>query len=187
MPRQGDSGKYLIERDRKLWGVTFKCASSSMRRAIKPRVWTDLRKGDHVRIIVRDPRDRLVSAWKWFTTATVSFLPDILQASLADHNLILHKSTKFVPWVNTALKYWNAHWAPQTEQHPRWREFELVNIADLHTLDWGHEKQTRKDNTWVQHYDEATLALVNEVYKEDLEMWKEIKDGTNTGTKRLLR
>ena len=187
MQRHSDDDKYFIEKDRDLWGVTFKCASSSLRRAHLPRVWTELRKGDHVRIIVRDPRDRLVSAWKWFTTANMSYMPDILEANREDHDRILHKSTKFAPWVNTALKYWNPHWVPQTEIHPRWREFELVNIADLHTKDWGHEKQTRKDNTWEQYYDEATLALVNKVFEEDLEMWKEIKDGINTGTKRLLR
>lgn len=170
-----------------MWGLTYKCASTSMIEALpQPRNYTGLRAGDHVRIIVRDPRDRLVSAWKWFTTAHTSYIKPILEASPTDHEYLMDNMSPFKEWLRTALRHWNPHWAPQTEIHKRWREFELIPISELHTLGWGHKKKTRKDNLWAEYFDEATLALVNEVYSEDLEMWEVIKNGTDTRTNRVL-
>lgn len=189
MEKGNDARKYIrVDDTSEVWGVTFKVASTSLRESLppKPRNYTELRSGDHVRIIVRDPRDRMVSAWRWFTLNVNSYLPEILAASPEDHEYILDKRAPFNEWTQTALRHWNAHWAPQTEIHPRWREFELIPIYDIHKLGWGHKKKTREDNSWEQYYDEATLALVNEVYSEDLEMWKEIKDGTDTRANRLL-
>lgn len=186
MIKGSDSSKYLRVKDKDVWGITYKCASTSMMRALpQPRTYTPLNAGDHVRLIVRDPRDRLVSAWHWFTRNN-SDIRAIARSHPVDHKFLMDKHSEFPDWLKTALRHWNGHWVPQTEIHPRWREFELVDIADLHTLGWGHEKKTRPDSTWEQYYDEATLALVNEVYAEDLEMWKEIKDGTDTRTNRIL-
>jgi hypothetical protein len=192
-----DRGKYIREcqngttgqQSLRVWGVTHKCGSTSMMQALpQPRMYTELRKGDHVRLIVRDPRDRLVSAWRWFSrNSSNGQFPSISESAPADHAFLTDNKTEFGPWVETALRHWNSHWAPQTDIHRRWREFHLIPIQDLHTLGWGHEKKTRSDNTWEQYYDGATLALVNEVYKEDLEMWEVIKDGINTGTNRVLQ
>lgn len=172
---------------KEVWGLTYKCASTSMLEALpQPRLYTKLRTGDHVRIIVRDPRDRMVSSWKWFTTAHTSYLPAIMEENETDHRFLMDRQASFEDWVATALKYWNPHWVPQTEIHPRWREFELIPIHDLHKLEWGHRKKTRVDNAWEEHFTPELLGLINEVYNEDLEMWKEIKDGTNTRTNRVL-
>lgn len=137
-------------------------------------------------LVVRDPHDRLVSGWKWFASHHNCYIRDILKANPADHETILDKRTPFKEWVRTALKYENPHWLPQTTLHPRWREFELIPITDLHKLGWGHEKKTRDDNSWRQFYDEEMLSLVDEVYAEDLEMWKEVTNGTNTRARRVL-
>ena len=157
-----------------------------------PHEYTELQKGDHVRMVVRDPRDRLISAYKWFTDSAstgiiVSAVMDIVEQSVDDHRILMGEGNPtFVKWLNTVLQYWNPHWAPQSEIHPRWREYELISIEDLHELGFVHEKKIRKNRSWEQHYDEATLALVNEVYKEDLEIWEVVKDGTDTGTNRIL-
>lgn len=179
--RASPNHRYIrIGDSNQVWGQTLKCATTTLHEALpQPRQYTDLRPGDHVRLIVRDPRDRLVSAWRWFTRYHNCYIPDI------DDVAILNKDTPFTDWANTALRYWNEHWAPQTELHPRWREFELVPIHQL-PPGWGHHKKTRDDNTWRQYYNEGLLGLVNEVYKEDLVMWKEVEDGIDTGTRRVL-
>ena len=137
-------------------------------------------------MVVRDPRDRLVSAWKWFTTAQTSYIKDILEASKPDHDLLMSDKTDFNKWISIALRYWNPHWAPQTEIHPKWRQFELINIADIDKLGWGHQKKTRTSNAWEEYYTPSVLQLVEGIYAEDLEMWEVIKDGINTGTNRIL-
>lgn len=133
--------------------------------------------GDHVIMYCRDPRDRLVSAWKWFAGPYNSYIPDILRVSPVDHKFILDRNSPFNEWVQTALRHWNAHWAPQTEIHPDWRTFEL---RDLATYTGSHQKKTRPDNRWDEFYDPKTLALVNEVYSEDIEMWKEVTSNERT-------
>ena len=113
-------------------------------------------------------------------------MSDILTESPRDHAVLLDRDTQLKHWVPTALRHWNLHWLPQTEVHPRWREFHLIPIHDLAGLGMGHSKKTRPDNSWEEFYDVGTLALVNAVYAEDLDMWKEIKDGTDKSTRRLL-
>ena len=174
------SHRYIRTDDDHVWAQTLKCASTTLLEALpQPWSYTELRPGDHVRIIVRDPRDRLVSAWKWFTRYHNSYIPGIDDAS------ILAENTPFTDWATTAIRYWNEHWAPQTELHPRWREFELVPITAL-PPGWGHHKRTRSSTEWEQYYNDGLLGLVNEVYKEDIEMWKEAISGIDTGTRRVL-
>ena len=187
--RQGsDSRKYIrLNQSENVWGLTYKCGSTSMLKALQgDRAYTDLRPGDHVRILVRDPRDRLVSAWAWFTKRTNSYFPELVEKHPFDHDFLLDEKSPFKEWVLTALRHWNPHWVPQTEIHPRWREFELIRLTDIHTLGWGHEKKTRPSNAWEQYYDEDLLELVDEIYAEDLEMWKEVEDGIDTRTRRVL-
>lgn len=177
------SHRYVrIGQTNEVWAQTLKCASTTMHEALvgKQRAYTDLRPGDHVRLIVRDPRDRLVSAWKWFTKHHNCYIPSL------DDYTILNSSTPFPEWTRVALRHWNEHWAPQTELHPRWKEFELVPITAL-PPGWGHSKKTREDNSWQQYYSDDLLDLVNEVYKEDIVMWKEATNGTDTGARRVLR
>ena len=182
-----DAKRYIrIGETPDVWAVTFKIASTTLRRGLPDADnYAELKKGDHVRMLCRDPRDKVVSAWRWFALHRNSYIPHVLDVSRRDHDYILSRNSRFKDWVQTALRYWDPHWAPQTSIHPRWREFELLDLAE-----WGkgeaHEKKTRDDNSWEQYYDDATLALVNEVYKEDLEMWKEIKDGTDTRARRVL-
>lgn len=175
--------RYLRTANNEVWGVTFKVGSTSLRHM--KFEYTELVTGDHVRLLVRHPHDRLVSAWKWFTMYVNSYLPGPLRDAPEDHEIILDSTTPFNLWARTALQHWNPHWVPATSIHPRWREFELIDLAEWNST--HHDKQTRKDNSWEQHYDEATLALANEVYKEDLEMWEVIRDGTNTRTNRVLQ
>ena len=112
------------------------------------------------------------------------FTAEVLKENEQDHEYILDEKSPFNEWVHVALQYWNPHWAPQSEIHPRWREFEL---RPLHSYTGSHEKQTRPDNTWEQYYDEALLALVDKVYEEDLQMWKEASSyAIDTGTRRIL-
>ena len=185
--------RYVKLGDGKVWAITYKVGSTSLRRKLyDQKAWPDpsphrLKSGDHVTLLVRHPHDRLVSAWRWFTQNVNSYIPGILRDDPKGHALILDEGTPFNVWVPAAIKHWNPHWVPATDIHPRWREFELMDLAV-----WGkqeghqHQKQTRDDNSWEQYYDEATLALANEVYSEDLEMWKEIKDGTDTRANRIL-
>jgi hypothetical protein len=185
--QSGPTSKYIrIRGTEEVWAQTLKVASTSMQKALpKPVMYTELQTGDHVRMIVRDPRDRLVSAWRWFTGPHNSYIPEV-----PEHvsRYLLDKDTEFKGWVETAVQNCNEHWVPQTTIHPRWREFELIPITDLHKLGWGHEKKLRSDNTWEQYYDDGLLALVNEIYKEDVEMYKEAtnEQGNNTGTNRVL-
>ena len=170
-----------------VWAQTLKNASTSLMVVLAGKTcqYTQLKPGDHVRMIVRDPRDRLVSAWSWFTKHHNSYISEIMDVNPTDNDYILNKESPFKEWVLTALRYWNPHWAPQTEVHPRWREFELIPIHQLPD-GWGHEKQTRPDTSWQQYYDDELLALVNEVYKEDIVMWKEVEDGIDTRANRVL-
>jgi hypothetical protein len=155
----------------------------------QPRVYTELRKGDHVRIIVRDPRDRLLSAWRWFTKHHNCYIKPILEKDKEAHEFILNSKAPFRQWAETALQHWNPHWAPQSEIHPRWREFHLLTLDTL-PEGWGHREKTRsaaEREQWREYYDVDLLELVNTIYSEDIEMWKEAdKNGFNTRTKRVL-
>lgn len=179
------TSKYIrVNNTNEVWAQTLKNASTSLMLYLAGQTasYTQLRHGDHVRMIVRDPRDRLVSAWKWFTKYHNSYIAEMTGQ---DSEYILHKDTPFEEWVHKALKYWNPHWAPQTEIHPRWQQFELIPIHAL-PEGWAHEKKTRDDGSWQQYYNDDLLALVNEVYKEDIEMWKEVESGTDTRANRVL-
>lgn len=183
MQRGRDSHKYIRTRDC-VWGLTYKVGSTSLLRWLpEPRQYTGLRPGDHVRLLVRDPRDRLVSAYMWFTKRTNSPIPDI---PAPDQQFLLDQRAEFIPWARTALRHWNPHWAPQTEIHPRWREFELIRLTDFSSMGGPQDKKTRQDNSWEQYYDDALLDTVNAVYAEDIEMWKEVTNGTDTRSRRVL-
>lgn len=177
------------DKSNKVQAITYKVGSTSILKSLgrANRQWTALRPGDHVILYVRDPRDRLVSAWKWFTNNNTSYRKHIMEQSKRDHDFLLDKRSEFAPWVETALRYWDPHWVPQTEVHPRWRQFEL---RDLKTLGNGRSvimKQTRPvGDDWRKYYDDSLLELVNEVYAEDLEMWKEVESGVDTTGRRVL-
>jgi hypothetical protein len=172
MRRNSDSSKYIriggitpATESKEVWGLTYKCGSTSLLKWLpEPRVYTDLRQGDRVNLLVRDPRDRLVSAFRWFTGPHNCYIKDILESSPVDHEYILDSRSVFNEWVETALRHWNPHWAPITEIHPRWREFHLIRLDEWGKAGAPHEKKTRDDN----------------------EMWKEVEDGIDTRTRRVL-
>lgn len=172
--RVGDSDSTNV------WGLTDKCGSTSLNSAFRgERNNTRPREGDHVKILVRHPCDRLVSGWKWFTTHHNSYLSQIYHKSAEDHEVIMGKDSTLEEWFEASQRHWNTHWAPQTELHPLWRQFELIDLADC---PFGHEKKTREDNSWEQYFtSEDFLARVLEYYKSDLELWNECKNVDTTG------
>ena len=188
MRKGSDQSKYCRAKGgTDIWGLTYKCGSTSLLQHLgREKRYVIPEPGDHVRIVVRDPRDRLVSAWKWFTTGHKSYIKHILDQSQEDHDKLLRKTTMLADWVPVAFKYWDPHWAPQTEIHTRWREFEIIPISELHRYVDGHEKRTREDNSWEQYYDPATLARVEDYYKEDMAMWQEVTNGADTRTRTVL-
>ena len=164
----------------KVWAFTFKVGSSTLIQH-HGKNFTTLRPGDEVHMLVRDPRERLVSAWACFTQMNVSYNHDYPHAV---NVILLDKKTPFNEWVPVALQYYNKHWAPMTEQHPRWREF---NLHDLEEWGAGKTKYMKsRHRPWQEHYDEGTLSLVEEVYKEDLELWKEVHDNGIDDRARVL-
>jgi hypothetical protein len=172
------------QRTKKGWALVCKVGSTSIRKSYKrgeAGQFAELRPGDHIKMPVRDPRARIVSAWEEFTQRLVSYKPAILKTSEEDHRVLLDKNTPFREWLRVALRHEDLHWIPQSVQYPRWREFELLNVTEL-----GSKQNVGKRKDWRDYLQGEDLALVEDYYHDDFAIWKEVTDGTDTRARRIL-
>lgn len=153
-----------------------KCGSTSLQRALKADNYEkasmeDAPKGRNTKLIVRNPHERLVSNWAFFTkkyhrtgpTPELCVDPNI---SLEDY----FEFTKENP---------NKHWQAQTLLHPHWRYYTLIDLKLLNSYSQdprtalqnvGTERTSDHDH-WLTYYSEDLYSKVAIHYIQDMEMY----------------
>lgn len=123
---------------------------------------------------VRNPYDRILSAWKYFTTN------DYAIGLLKDHGIHFHKNTTFDEFLDISInRHSDHHWQPQSHYVPQGVDFigrlenfqqdynqlcELIAIPKTQLL---HEKQIKRKH-YSEYYNKETKKIVTEVYAEDI-------------------
>lgn len=135
-PRYAYREDYPVE-----FAMTPKCGSTSATRALRREGFKIAdnnskrlsRRPDGskpVVMIVREPIERIVSAYHYFIRDN-----DCLPGGMR-----FQGSTREMPletFVQNILTHHNYHWTPQTFQHPDWRQYELVPLDDMNLV-WAH-------------------------------------------------
>ena len=173
---------YILLRDGRILAYTEKCGSKSIRAHIKPIVETanigaptalKLREeGAKVLLFVRDPLDRLVSAWTFFQK----------------------QKMPFEKWLNIALTKPDRHWRPQVEAHTWNGEFipNRLYPLDLLTNYWGNLFQgahpmrplnQTEHKDWAHYVNQLsrdTIERVIERYVQDIDLYARVVELADT-------
>lgn len=155
---------------------TEKAGYSSMARAIKrsPRI-PEWEIPDHpatVRLYLRHPIDRFVSAWAFFTDGGYFPADDRTDSP----RLAAFSIEEFTDKVLTG-EYWNRHWAPQIAQHKYVDEiYRFENINET----WPHEhtyRRLERVNQSKTPKPKITYRLYEllDYYARDLAAWLDAK------------
>ena len=167
-----------------------KVGSSTLRRMLFPKSWplgpcspclnsvqapihTDKRYISFT--FVRNPYDRILSAWKYFTTNSYA------AGLLKDHNINVGKNTTFEEFLDISInQHSDHHWQPQSDYVPQGVNFTgrlenfqkdynaLCNLIAFPKAQLLHEKQIKRKH-YSEYYSKETKKIVTEVYAEDID------------------
>ena len=173
---------YIWLNDGRILAYTEKCASKSIRAHIKPIVQTnnigapkalaERKMGHDCILFVRDPLDRLVSAWTFFQK----------------------QKMPFEKWLRIALTKVDRHWRPQVEAHT-WDGNFIPNKLyplDLMTNYWENlfpgarpmkVLNKTEHKSWATYVNQLPLDVVEQVverYADDIDLYARVVELADT-------
>lgn len=189
------------QKNRMITGYSLKAGSTTIMKSLGvPRAHIGqfealkhAERGLKVRLFVRHPLDRLVSAWKFFTTVGTSYIKAILDRDPKAHNRLMARDCGFEEWADIALKWYNPHWYPQTEYHTTKEGlFVPTDVYELSYLSKTKMNSTRHE-PWEFYYEgnPELRAKIEDMYINDIVLYELAKeageDGFNTRTRDVFR
>lgn len=166
-----------------------KVGSSSIRRMLFPKSWPlsnispcidsvqakIIPELDYISFtFVRNPYDRILSAWKYFTTNNFAV------GRMKKNNIIIGPHTTFEEFLDISInQHSDHHWQPQTHYIPQDIDFigrlenfkrdydALCNLINIPATELLHEKKSERKH-YSEYYNEKTKKIVDQIYMEDI-------------------
>ena len=132
-----------------------------------------LRGEQEIRLYIRHPLDRFVSAWKFFSRTGRHLIQRPGIPVWADKGL--RSDIPLWEWADLALEFEDIHWEPQVEFHTLRGQFVPNRVIDVAYL--GGRKSNRTTHGTVDeefaNHPELRKCL-EEKYREDLELFERV-------------
>lgn len=182
--------RYINNQQHFIYYDVPKVGSSSLRRMLFPRSWplsnvspcidsvrTNMISGvEYISFtFVRNPYDRIVSTWKYFTTNSWAI------GRMKKNNITVDQNTTFEGFLDIVInQHSDHHWQPQCDYVPDDVQFigrlenfqsdydELCDLIDIPKSKLIHEKKSNRGH-YSEYYNEGTKKIVDDVYSQDIE------------------
>jgi hypothetical protein len=150
-------------------------------------------QGHDVHLFVRDPLERIVSCYKYFTTVHNGFVRDVKEGGPEHLKMFLGndewKNISFSDWWSIAQQYENGHWDSQTFAHSYNEEFVPNVLYPLEAMSLGtdiHANKTERRPA-SEYMDEGLKAELLERYADDVALYARAKEEWDGRAPTVLR
>lgn len=181
--------KYINNQHHFIYYDIPKVGSSSLRRMLFPKSWplsnvspcidsvqaNIIPEVEYISFtFVRNPYDRILSAWKYFTNDSWAV------GRMKKNNITFNPNTTFEEFLDVAVnQHADHHWQPQCDYVPHDVQFigrlenfqnEYNDLCDLIGIPKStvlHEKKSNRDH-YSTYYNDKTKKIVDDVYSQDI-------------------
>jgi hypothetical protein len=147
--------------------------------------WEATQRGHECHLFVRHPLDRLVSAWKYFTTKHNTYIKDILEFDADIHDRIQgnrpYRNISLPEWWEAASQVYNKHWVVVTDYNTYKGEFVPDRLYPLEALGLatGKKLNATRHDSWESYYDKGLRDKVATHFEKDIELFEKAKEEWN--------